>query len=428
MSLFRDLWNIKMASGNPTGVTSLLPGGANVQTAGSTAVPMVSTPTCSPFAAMVLDNTPTYLNASGVAQGNLVILPQALPNGLTAANQLGGGYWQQSSIYAQALPPLTYGVVNVSNSAQGSECQVYMSGPVQALCTASTTAIAYGSLLCADGLGNLTTFQPPSGAPTPTATAVGTTGSTAYNYALVAVSANGTYSAIGTASTGVSNGNATLSNTNYNQITWTPVADAASYLIVRTSSAGTPSTVGVIGQVAAADGVFNDTGLAIIPNTSATQFFQRTAAGGTPTVTNGGASGSTSWSYKISAILPNGVWSAEGSAGTNASGVATLTAANFNSLTWTLTSGATLYAIDRTAAGGTPSTTGIIGYIAVTPGTTPTIKFTDPGLPVIGTYAALSVTTPPPTPAPGTCLGIALGSLAASTTTPTLVNVWVGGF
>lgn len=422
-----------MSSGNPTGVTSILPGGAGVITAGTTPVPMVGTPTLEPFAQGAADATNLYQpNGSGTGyaiQGNLVVLPRSLPNGITAANQAGGGYWVVSNGYATPHAPFTYGIVNVSNAQAGSEIpQIVNVGPAQALCTASTTAIAYGSLLCSDGQGGLTTFQPPAAAPTPTSTTNGTTGASDNKYALVAVSANGTYSALGTA-VDVTNGNATLTYLNSITLAWVPVADAVGYIVVRTSAAGTPSSVGVIGYVPAGSNTFTDTGIVADPNTSATQFFQRLAAAATPTVTNGGASGSTTWTYKVSAIAPNGVWgTAESSAGSNTSGVATLTTANYNNITFTLTTGATLYAIDRTAAGTSPTALGIIGYVAVEPGTTPTVAFKDTGLPVIGSYASLVQASPAPTPQPGACLGIALGALAASTTTPALVNVWVGGY
>lgn len=428
MAVLRQLKNINMSSGSPTGVVSLLPGGAGVQTAGSQANPMVGTPSLDFFLGGCVDNTPLYLAAAGTVQGQLLALPYALPNGLTAANQAGGGFWQQTGGYSVPYGRDSYGVSFISNSATGSETFVVTSGPCQALCTASTTAIAYGSLLCSDGLGNLTTFQPPSTPATPSVATVGTSGSTDYKYAIVAISKDGTYSALSTAGD-IASGNATLTTTNYNQITITPRADAVGYIIVRTSSAGTPTSVGVIGQVLADQTTFNDTGLAIVPNTSATQFFQLPAAASTPTVTNGGASGSTTWTYKVSAIMPNGVWSvAESSGGSNTTGVATLTTANYNNITFTLTSGAVAYAIDRTAAGTSPTALGIIGYVAVTPGTTPTIAFHDTGLPVIATYANSVVTTPNPTPQAGCVLGVSLGTLSASTTTATLTNVWVGGW
>jgi hypothetical protein len=418
-----QLWNINMASGNPSSLTSILPGGAGGNAvAGTTPVPMVGLPTAEPLDRSCNDQTPAYVAANGAIQGNLVVLPYGLPAGITSNS--GGGYWSLSQFYARQHAPLSYGIVNVSqNSGVGQELFVCCNGPVQALCTTTTNAIAVGTWLCADGLGNLTAFQPPSAAPTPTITPVGTSGSTTYSYGLVAVGADGTVSTITTATT--AGGNATLSNSNYNQISWTSVADGSTYIIVRTSSAGTPSTVGVIGQVSAADGTFNDTGLAIEPNTSATQFFQRLAAPSAPTVTTSGTAGTVSYSYKITAVAPNGVYSAESSAGTVSTGNATLGAVNYNHITWSAVTGAVLYVIDRTASAGTPSTLGTIGYFSVTPGSSPTYAFNDTGL---AATAYTAVTAPFATPPAGSVLAISLGVLAASTSTPTLTNVWIGGF
>jgi hypothetical protein len=240
----------------------------------------------------------------------------------------------------------------------------------------------------------------------------------------VAVSQNGTYSAIGTTGNTTS-GNATLSTTNFNIITWTSVGDAVGYLIVRTSTTGSLSA-GVIGYVPAQTQFFEDTGQAIVAHTSATQFFQRTNGPGVPTVTTAGTAGSSTYQYKVAAILPNGVWSSESTSAQTTAGNATLSATNYNTITGTNVTGAVLYAVDRTSAGGTlptSSQTGIIGFC-----TSLVNGLSDIGQAVIGTYANISQTTPNPLPAAGTCYGMALGTLAASTTGSTLVPVWMGGF
>ena len=165
---------------------------------------------------------------------------------------------------------------------------------------------------------------------------------------------------------------------------------------------------------------FNDVGQAIVTNTSATQFFQRTAAPGAPTATTAGTAGTTTYNYKITAILPNGVWSAESATGGTTTGNATLSATNKITVTWTNVTGATLYAVDRTSAAGTPSSTGLIGYV-----TSGTVGLVDSGL--AATAFPTAITTPPPTPAAGTCLAVSLGVLAANTSTAALVPVYVGG-
>lgn len=61
----------------------------------------------------------------------------------------------------------------------------------------------------------------------PTVTVVGTAGTTAYEYEITAVNKNG--ETLASAVTSITTGNATLSGTNYNQITWSPVDGADSY-------------------------------------------------------------------------------------------------------------------------------------------------------------------------------------------------------
>ncbi len=413
-------------TGNPSYLTGLAPGGAgttqNTATAPSEYAPMVGYPTQEPIAIEFLDNAVNGVTGSApVAQGGYVAVQPGATNGA------GGSQFAFSQAYGHRAPLGQYAIVNKVSGISttdidepGGEGLGITNGPIQALCTTGANAIAAGTLLCADGNGNLTSFNNPSAAPTATLTVVGTTGSTAYTYGLVAASRDGTYSAVGTASTSGAS-NATLTNANYNQLTWTPVADAAYYIVVRLTSAGTPSTVGVIGKVLAETAVFNDTGLAILPNTSATQFFQRLAAPSAPTVTTGGTGGSTNYAYKVTAIAPNGVWSAESTSTQTTAGNATLSATNKITITGTNVTGAVLYAVDRSQAAGTPSTTGLIGYCPSL-----TTGFVDIG------YAAVTfptaVTTPEVVPQPGRVAAVAAGTLAASTTTPTLVSVLVGTF
>jgi hypothetical protein len=92
-----------------------------------------------------------------------------------------------------------------------------------------------------------------------------------------------------------------------------------------------------------------------------------------PTVSNGGTPGAATWSYKIVAKQASGVHSAVSSAGTTATGNATLTDVNYNSLVWPAIDGATEYDVYRTAHGTTPSTDGLIG-------TTTAPAFNDTGL------------------------------------------------
>lgn len=92
---------------------------------------------------------------------------------------------------------------------------------------------AHGVAKVAQGATSATTLRP--SVASPKVTAKGTTGSTTYAYAIVATDANGFKSLVSTFRT-VTNGNASLSTTNYNEVTWTAVAGAVSYDVLRGTS------------------------------------------------------------------------------------------------------------------------------------------------------------------------------------------------
>lgn len=81
-----------------------------------------------------------------------------------------------------------------------------------------------------------------------------------------------------------------------------------------------------------------------------------------PTITPAGTSGATTWTYKIVAKkVSTEQFSIASSAGSTATGNATLTSTNYNRIAWESVTDANQYDIYRTAAGGTPATTGLIG-------------------------------------------------------------------
>jgi hypothetical protein len=94
----------------------------------------------------------------------------------------------------------------------------------------------------------------------PTVTPQGAGGAETWGYKVVAVDANGKETAASTEGT-TAGGNATLDGTNFNRITWTDVTGGVSYKIYRTTSGGTPATLGLIGTVASGVQTFDDTGL-----------------------------------------------------------------------------------------------------------------------------------------------------------------------
>jgi fibronectin-binding autotransporter adhesin len=126
-----------------------------------------------------------------------------------------------------------------------------------------------GTLAVAGGVQGGLTINGLSTPGTPTVTTQGTTGAATWSYKVVAVSASGSTTPASTAgSTTSANGNATLTGSNFQQITWTPVAGAVSYKIYRTAVGTSPSTTGLIGTTGAT--IFNDTGLAGDGSTAST--------------------------------------------------------------------------------------------------------------------------------------------------------------
>jgi hypothetical protein len=367
----------------------------------------------------VIDNRVTF-GSPNLSVGSLVIVQRNATN-FGAANYL------PSQIANESVPYLGYGIISGvptplqpggSAAPGGEQLAIVQDGYVNALCVTGATAIAPGTLLTADGAGNLTAFNPPAAAPTPTATPFGTTGAANVSYKLAAVSFDGVVSALGSAGS-ASTANATISGTNGVLVAWTPVADAAYYIIVRTVGG---AAQGVIGTAPGNSTSFVDAGQGVVPNTSATVFVPTLTAPSAPTVVqvSGATAGTTSYTYKITAVGPNGVYSAESTGTALSTSAAILSPTQGNKITWTAVTGAQYYVIDRSASAGTPSSTGTIGYANAA---TAVSGFVDYGQAAIA-YATVSA--PVPVPRPGVCLGVALGTLAASISTPTLVAVDLG--
>ena len=93
----------------------------------------------------------------------------------------------------------------------------------------------------------------------PTITPQGTTGASTWTYKIEALNRDQTSIASSAGST--TTGNATLSSTNFNRITWTAVTGATAYRIYRTAVATSPTTTGVIALVGSVLQL-DDTGLA----------------------------------------------------------------------------------------------------------------------------------------------------------------------
>lgn len=101
-------------------------------------------------------------------------------------------------------------------------------------------------------------------------------------------------------------------------------------------------------------------------------------------ITQGGTSGATSYSYTVTAVNAAGETMAS-AVFTTATGNATLTSLNDNIISWSSVTGAVSYNVYRTASGGTPSSTGKINSSAVL-----TTTFNDTGLSASGASPTLN--------------------------------------
>ena len=107
---------------------------------------------------------------------------------------------------------------------------------------------------------------------------------------------------------------------------------------------------------------------------------------GSLTVTPIGTTGATTWTYKLIAINAVGTTEA-GAASSTTTGNTTLSASNYNKLTWTAVPDATGYWIYRTVAGSSPTTTGRIAILGAV------VTYNDIGAAGDSTTAATTNTT-----------------------------------
>jgi hypothetical protein len=96
-----------------------------------------------------------------------------------------------------------------------------------------------------------------------------------------------------------------------------------------------------------------------------------------PTVVPQGTPGSTTWGYKVAAFSQAGETLAS-TEGQTTTGAATLSGTNFNRVSWDAVPGAVKYAVYRSTAGGTPSSTGKLAE-------TDALSFDDTGQAASGT-------------------------------------------
>lgn len=127
--------------------------------------------------------------------------------------------------------------------------QAVISNTATSIYTAPTSGII-ADLVTNIYISNVTMIEPSKA---PTVTMTGSGGSTSYTYSIVAKDKWGQQTYAGPPTT-ITNGNATLSASNYNAISWSAVPDAATYDILKGVSGNTAISTGNTGTS------FNDVG------------------------------------------------------------------------------------------------------------------------------------------------------------------------
>lgn len=159
----RKYLNQTNSSGNPSSLTNMLPGGNGSIVTGTTGVPMLSSPQIEVEAMEVMDVTASGSTPTPAKAGKLLVMDPTV-----ATIGAGGGAFRQSASAAAAIGRNKCGVVTIpgqaseataaSGTSNGTKATIIVDGPVMAYCTTDGThPISAGSLLVADGSGNLTT-------------------------------------------------------------------------------------------------------------------------------------------------------------------------------------------------------------------------------------------------------------------------------
>ncbi len=154
--------------------------------------------------------------------------------------------------------------------------------------------------------GTVTATLPPNINATTTA---GTAGTTHYSYEVVAAGPNGSLTYPSLTNT-LTTGNATLTATNYNIVSWVAVTGATNYYVYRTASAGTPSSTGLIAIVPSGTTTLNDTGTTTTTTTSGSETGTVLTLNyaSTPFWTNQAGQQVTLAGYTMSTGSVNGTW------------------------------------------------------------------------------------------------------------------------
>ena len=170
----------------------------------------------------------------------------------------------------------------------------------------------------------------------PVLTHGGTVGTTTYGYKITAINTFGetTPSPEGTSAAG----NAVLSGTNWNIVSWSAVEGCTGYKVYRTTGGAVPT---LVATVASTTLVIHDIG-------------QGSAGIGPPSSnTTGQPAGVATYGYKVAATLGLGE-SAASPEGFTTTGQAQLTSVNYVTITWTPVANAKGYNVYRTTGGASP--------------------------------------------------------------------------
>ena len=212
------------------------------------------------------------LEAGGAEVGTLTVDSNSQVNG---SESISGGLSVSSGAEISGSVGIS-GSVNTANTLQ-----VMNSTGVSILnVNTSSSSVNLDQLLPP---GTVTTVSPPV---ISSLTTSGTAQTTSYTYEVVAAVTNGAITNPSSTDT-ITTGNAILSATNYNIITWGAVTGVTNYYVYRTASGGTPSSTGLIGVIPSGTTTLHDTGL---------------SAAGTAPSTPGSLTNNTTYYFQVTTI------------------------------------------------------------------------------------------------------------------------------
>jgi hypothetical protein len=185
------------------------------------------------------------VGGSATVNGSLTVAGGPVPSTAAANNWSAPQSFSADAYFRSGVPWYDVKAFCASGSTQQTTGTISQNSTSLALASAIDFAnCPAGSGQSGEGVyvyhaGAPSTMAAPTGL---TVTATGATGSTTYSYQVSTVDALGGQSAA-TAAVTITNGNATLSSTNYNLICWTPPANATGIYVIygRTGSAPLPS-------------------------------------------------------------------------------------------------------------------------------------------------------------------------------------------